>query len=81
VVHNSPCEKERMVNMKTGTKIALFIAVFVLVGFPVIFTFVSILTGEWKYLLYSLPGSFTAGFTSLIVTLKHIREERKTVER
>ncbi|OIU68675.1 hypothetical protein [Rossellomorea aquimaris] len=67
--------------MKTGTKIALFIALFVLVGFPVIFTFVSMMTGNWKYLLYSLPGCFTAGFTGLIVTLKHIRDERKTAER
>jgi hypothetical protein len=70
-----------MVNMKTGNKIALFTALFVLVGLPVIFTAVSMITGNWKYLLYSLPGSFTAGFTSLIVTLKHIREERETAGR
>lgn len=63
--------------MKTGTKIALFTALIVLVGFPLIFTVISMTTGDWKFLLYSLPGSFTAGFTSLIVTLKHIREERE----
>jgi hypothetical protein len=70
-----------MVNMKTGNKIALFTALFVLVGLPVIFTAVSLITGNWKYLLYSLPGSFTAGFTSLIVTLKHIKDESKAAER
>jgi hypothetical protein len=67
-----------MVNMKTGNRIALFTALFVLVGFPIIFAVVSMITGNWKYLLYSLPGSFTAGFTGLIVTLKHIKEERET---
>ncbi|XXM72989.1 hypothetical protein ACQ0QQ_03575 [Lysinibacillus sphaericus] len=67
--------------MKNGTKIALFTALFVLVGFPVIFTFVSMMTGNWTYLFFSLPGSFTAGFTGLIVALKHIRDERKTAER
>lgn len=76
-----PCDGERKVNMKTGNKIALFTSLFVLIGFPVIFTVISLLTGDWKYLLYSLPGSFTAGFTGLIVTLKHIRDERKAAER
>ncbi|MEL3974566.1 hypothetical protein AAEO50_19950 [Rossellomorea oryzaecorticis] len=63
--------------MKTGTKIAFFTALFVLIGFPIIFTVISLMIGDWKYLFYSLPGSFTAGFTSLIVTLKHIKDERK----
>ncbi|WP_175987652.1 hypothetical protein [Bacillus sp. Marseille-Q1617] len=67
--------------MKRGNKIALITSLFVLVGLPVIFTAVSLITGNWKYLLYSLPGSFTAGFTSLIVTLKHIKDDRKAAER
>ncbi|MGR3763152.1 hypothetical protein [Rossellomorea sp. NS-SX7] len=67
--------------MKTGTKIALFTALFVLVGFPIIFIVISVSTGDWKYLLYSLPGSFTAGFTGLILTLKEIRKERDSAER
>jgi hypothetical protein len=75
------CYGERKVNMKTGIKIALFTSLFVLIGFPIIFTVISLLIGDWKYLFYSLPGSFTAGFTGLIVALKHIRDERKTAER
>jgi hypothetical protein len=70
-----------MVSMKTGTKLALFVALFVLIGFPVIFTFISVMSDNWKYLLYSLPGSFTAGFIGLVVTLQHIKKERTIVGR
>jgi hypothetical protein len=70
-----------MVNMKTGTKLALFVALFVLVGFPIIFTLISTMSGNWNYLFYSLPGSFTAGFIGLIVTVSHIKKERMFKER
>jgi hypothetical protein len=73
--------QERMIAMKKENKAALYTSIFVLIGFPIIFTVISLMIGDWKYLFYSLPGSFTAGFTSLIVTLKHIKEERKAAER
>jgi hypothetical protein len=72
---------ERMVNLKTGTKLALVVALFVLIGFPIIFTFISMMSDNWNYLFYSLPGSFTAGFTGLSVTLHHKKKERAIVER
>ncbi|TQR19056.1 hypothetical protein [Psychrobacillus vulpis] len=63
--------------MKNNTKWALFVSLFVLIGFPIIFLFISLFTEQWKYLIYSVPCSFTAGFTGLIVTIQQIKKERR----
>jgi hypothetical protein len=61
--------------MKKSTKFGLFVSLVVLVGFPIFFLFVSILTGQWNYLLWSLPPSFTSGFTCLMVTIRQLKKE------
>ncbi|RDU38836.1 hypothetical protein DRW41_04570 [Neobacillus piezotolerans] len=61
--------------MKKDSKIALSVSLIVLIGFPLLFFFVSLVTGQWHYLLWSLPPSFTAGFTGLVLTLNQIRKK------
>ncbi|KPL60290.1 hypothetical protein [Rossellomorea vietnamensis] len=63
--------------MKNRNRLALLVTVIVLVGFPITFFFVSLYTGEWRYLMWSLPPSFLAGFTGLIFTLNTIKKERE----
>ncbi|MEI2664232.1 hypothetical protein [Rossellomorea sp. LJF3] len=62
--------------MKNRNRLAFLISVIVLVGFPILFLFVSLYTGEWGYLMWSLPPSFLAGFTGLIFTLQTIKKEK-----
>jgi hypothetical protein len=60
-----------------NNKFALFASLIVLVGFPIIFLFISLLTGQWSYLVWSIPPSFAAGLTGLMITLNQIKKERK----
>ncbi|WP_416828651.1 hypothetical protein [Ectobacillus polymachus] len=64
--------------MKKSTRIALWASLFALIGFPIIFLFISLQTGQWKYLIYSLFPAFPAGFTGLMVTIQQIKKERKS---
>ncbi|WNB91094.1 hypothetical protein [Bacillus sp. NEB1478] len=64
--------------MENNTRLGLVVSLFVLVGFPILFSIVSIITGEWRYLLFSIPGSFTAGFVSLIFIIHQIKKERRS---
>ena len=64
--------------VKKDTKLALFLSLFVLIGFPVIFLVVSLLTGDWKWLIISLPPSLTAGFMGVWIANIAIKEERKS---
>ncbi|MBM7096100.1 hypothetical protein JSY36_10060 [Bacillus sp. H-16] len=57
-----------------NNKTALMISILVLTGFPVFFLFVSLFTGQWSYLAWSIPPSFLAGFTGLMVTLNQIKK-------
>ncbi|WP_226672363.1 hypothetical protein [Rossellomorea aquimaris] len=63
--------------MENGNRFALIVSLIVLVGFPILFLIVSMYTGQWGYLVWSLPPSFTAGFTGLILTLNTRKKERK----
>lgn len=65
--------------MKGNTKFAYFVSLFVLIGFPVIFLTVSLSTGNWNYLVYSLPPSFTAGFIGLMLTRQQKRKKQKHI--
>lgn len=65
--------------MKKNTKIALTVSLFVLVGFPILFLLISLLTGQWNFLLSSILPSFFAGFTGLIITVQQIKKERKSI--
>ncbi|WP_246939268.1 hypothetical protein [Bacillus pinisoli] len=60
-----------------SNKCALVVSLMVLIGFPVFFLVISLCTGQWGYLVWSIPPSFAAGFTGLVITLNQIKKERK----
>ncbi|MBH0229162.1 hypothetical protein [Halobacillus yeomjeoni] len=64
--------------MRTRTKMALAISLIVWIGFPVLFFFISLNTNEWNYLILSIPGSFTAGFTGLMLTIHHHEKDHQS---
>jgi hypothetical protein len=47
------------------------LSIFVLVGFPIFFLIVSLLTEKWGYFLWSLPPSFIAGTTGYFTAKKN----------
>ncbi|MBM7602797.1 hypothetical protein JOC75_000767 [Metabacillus crassostreae] len=61
--------------MSKNTKIALIASLVVLIGFPVLFLFISLFTGQWGYLLWSIVPSFTVGFTGLMITFIQFKKE------
>lgn len=61
--------------MKENLKRGLFASLFVLIGFPIIFTISSIVTGDWRYLLYSIGPILAAGLTSLMFTLNQMKKK------
>lgn len=66
--------------MKNMNSFALLVSLIVLVGVPILFLFVSLYTGEWRYFMWSLPPSFLAGFTGLIFTLQTIKKEKSLLK-
>lgn len=61
--------------MKENLKFAWLASWFALVGQLVFFIGVSIFTGEWRYVMWSIMVSMTAGVPSMINTWK---EQKKT---
>ena len=64
--------------MKKDTKLGLFLSLFVLIGFPVVFVVISLLTGQWDRLLIGFPASSAAGFMGVWIAIREIKEERKS---
>ncbi|WP_342598919.1 hypothetical protein MHB48_15940 [Psychrobacillus sp. FSL H8-0483] len=64
--------------MKNNTKWALIVSLFVLIGFPIFFLLLSLITDQWKYLLFSIPPSLSAGLTGIMLTLRELKIERKS---
>ncbi|MDI2586749.1 hypothetical protein OR571_06280 [Psychrobacillus sp. NEAU-3TGS] len=62
--------------MKSNTKLALGVSLFALIGIPLIFLCVSLITENWKFLVFSIFPAFLAGFTSLMATLRQMKKER-----
>ncbi|MEK3980495.1 hypothetical protein MKY37_15810 [Psychrobacillus sp. FSL K6-2836] len=62
-----------------NTKMALIVSLCALIVVPGLFLVVSLFTGQWKYLLFSIPPSLAAGLTGLLLTLRQIKIERKNV--
>ncbi|TXC92669.1 hypothetical protein FS935_00195 [Metabacillus litoralis] len=60
--------------MYKNTKFALIASLVVLIGFPVLFILISLFTGQWGYLLWSIIHSFTAGFTGLMITFMQLKK-------
>ena len=63
--------------MKKDAKLWLFLSLVVLIGFPVAFLVVSLLTGDWGYFAVSIPPSFAAGFMGVWIAIREIKKERK----
>lgn len=61
--------------MKENVKAGLFASLFVLIGFPIILTISSIVTDDWRYLIYSIGPILTAGLTGLMFTLHHMKKK------
>lgn len=64
--------------MKENKKTAIIVSLFVLVGIPVIFLMVSLYTGNWGFLIYSIPPALAAGLTGLILTTQKFKEDKAT---
>lgn len=60
-----------------NTQAAIYVSLFVLFGFPLVFTIVSFITGRWSFLLFSLIPSFIAGFTGLMVSIPQLKKKQK----
>jgi hypothetical protein len=63
--------------MKVNNKTALFVSLVVLVGFPILFLFISMITEQWGYLAWSIPPSLAAGLTGLMFTLNQFKKAGK----
>jgi hypothetical protein len=60
-----------------NNKFGLFVSLVVLIGFPIGFLIISLFTGQWSYLAWSIAPSFAAGLTGLMITLNQIKKERE----
>ncbi|MGG3663786.1 hypothetical protein [Bacillus gobiensis] len=65
--------------MTKNTIVSLYASLIVLIGFPVVFFTVSLLTKQWGYLIFSIPGSLTAGLTGLLISLQLNKNEHNSV--
>jgi hypothetical protein len=63
--------------MKNNNVIALMVSLVVLVGFPIIFLFISLFTGQWGYLAWSIPPSLAAGLTGLMISRNQMKKAGK----
>jgi len=64
--------------VKKDTKLGLFLSLFVLIGFPVVFVVISLLTGQWDTFLIGFPASSAAGFMGVWIAIREIKKERKS---
>jgi flagellar biosynthesis protein FliR len=64
--------------VKKDTKLGLFLSLSVLIGFPVVFVVISLLTGQWDTFLIGFPASFAAGFMGVWIAIREIKRERKS---
>lgn len=62
--------------MKHRHRLALIVAVSVLISLPLLFGTVSYLTGQWEFLLFSLPATLTAGLIALLTVGVEERREK-----
>lgn len=62
-----------------NTKVALIVSLCALIVIPGLFLIVSLITGQWKFLLFSVPPALIAGLTGLNLTIRQIKIERKSV--
>jgi hypothetical protein len=65
--------------MKENLKGALYGSLFILIGFPIIFIVSSLLTDDWRYFIYSLGPTLTAGMTGLMLTLNRLKKKANNI--
>jgi hypothetical protein len=65
--------------MKENLKAALYVSLFILIGFPIIFIVISLLTDDWRYINYSLGPTLTAGLTGLILILNRLKKKANNI--
>ncbi|WP_422123370.1 hypothetical protein DHX103_00730 [Planococcus sp. X10-3] len=53
--------------------IALFVSLFLLIGFPMIFIIISMFTDQWIYLFSGSVPSMLAGTAGIFFILQHVR--------
>ena len=64
--------------MKKDTKLGLLLSLFVLIGFPVVFVVISLLTGQWNTFIIGFPASSAAGIMGVWIAIREIKKERKS---
>lgn len=60
--------------MKKGRKMAMSISLFILIVFPLIFLILSLKTGQWNYITYSLAPILAAGLTGILIAVRKPKE-------
>ncbi|PAV29679.1 hypothetical protein CIL05_09910 [Virgibacillus profundi] len=60
--------------MKNNPKLALIISLIVIVGIPLFFLVLSLITGNWNFFYFSLIPAWFAGFTGVIHSIKQLKE-------
>lgn len=65
--------------MKNNTSLALAASLIALIGFPALFLVLSLITGQWMFLAWSIGPSLVAGLTGLMLTRNQIKKEQGTV--
>ncbi|USB33596.1 hypothetical protein [Paenibacillus sp. YPG26] len=51
------------------------LAIAVMLGIPAVFTVISLITGRWGFLLFSLPPSLVAGLTGYFAAKRAASQE------
>lgn len=60
--------------MRNSMKIALFVSLFLLIGFPLIFMIISMFTDQWIYLFSGSVPSMLAGTAAISFILQQNRK-------
>lgn len=66
--------------MKSNSNLAFVISFVILIGFPLLFFIISLITGHWSYLLYAIVPSLVAGLTGLNAAKKTIKKTKNCLE-
>ncbi|MFD1030819.1 hypothetical protein [Metaplanococcus flavidus] len=60
--------------MRNSTMVALFVSLFLLLGFPMIFMILTMFTDQWIYLVFGSVPSIMTGTAGIYFILQHSRK-------
>ena len=60
--------------MKENPRLAFNLSLIVLIGIPLFFLIVSLVTGRWDFFLLSIAPSMTAGLTGLLLSKRKTKK-------